>query len=276
MRSKILNLIVAASFLLFAGASQAGTLTSATWNGSFQGTPFTITTAGGGLTASGTSVGMTANVQITVAPRLSSSLNTAGTAPVFISQTLGGSQAIAITAGGPSANQGIAGLVNVFIGNNSNGTQLFSVPLTVGFPVANPFFVNQTAVVPGLNIPVSVTASAFPWTTGVVSISGLTNSSAAIPNFVLAGANSLTAGGGGSITLVAPAITTVCAGAIFQSPQRPCVGGAPAGGTQKSHTASATTLTLNFVGAAVPEPGTLLLLGAGLMGLAAVGRRKQS
>jgi len=266
MRSKILNLIIAASFLLFAGAANAAALTSASWHGSFQGTPFWIFT-GSGLTASGSSTG---SVAVTVAPRLSSSLNTTGTAPVFISQTLGGSQVINV-AGAPSANQGIAGLVNVFIGQNSNGTQLFSVPLTVGFPVANPFFQNQTAVVPGLNIPVSVTASAFPWTTGAVSITGLTVSSAAIPNFVLAGGKNLTVNGGGTITLVAPAITTVCAGAIFQNPQRPCVGGAPAGGTQKSHTASATVLTLNF-----PEPGTLLLLGAGLMGLAAVGRRKQS
>ena len=276
MRSKILNLIIAGSFLLFAGASQAGNLTSATWAGSFQGTPFTITTGGGGLTASGTSGPTTANVQLTVAPRLSTSLQTAGAAPVFISQTLGGSQAIAITAGGPAANHGIGGLVNVFIGQNSTGTQLFSVPLTVGFPVVNPFFFNNTAVVPGLNIPVTVTASASPWTTGAISISGLTSSSAPLANFTAAGGNNLTAGGGGSITLVSPAITGVCAGAIFQSPLRPCVGGAPAGGQQKSHTASATTLTLNFVGTPVPEPGTLLLLGAGLMGLAAVGRRKQS
>jgi len=281
MRSKILNLSLAASFLLFAGASQAGTLTSATWAGSFQGTPF-LATFGvpggpGGLMASGTSVGTTANVQITVAPRLSSSLNTTGQAPVFISQTLGGSQAIAITAGGAAANRGIAGLVNVLIGQSStNGTQLFSVPLTVGFPVVNPFFQNTTAVVPGLSIPVSVTATALPWTTGAVSFTGLTNNGTAIPNFARTGGNNLTANGGGTITLVAPAITTVCAGAIF-GVRTPCTIGAPleTGFQQKSHTVSATLLTLHFA----PEPGTLLLRGAALaalVGLAAISRRKQA
>ena len=50
---------LAAAFMLFtvSGVAQAGTLTSATWAGSFQGTPFTLTTGGGSLVASGTSTG---------------------------------------------------------------------------------------------------------------------------------------------------------------------------------------------------------------------------
>ena len=51
---KTLFLSLAAAFLLFGGAAQAGVLTSATWVGSFQGTPFTLTTGGGGVTATGT------------------------------------------------------------------------------------------------------------------------------------------------------------------------------------------------------------------------------
>jgi hypothetical protein len=46
-------------------------------------------------------------------------------------------------------------------------------------------------------------------------------------------------------------------------------------GLATNTTAAPTTLTLYYATAA-PEPGTLVLLGAGVLGLAAIGRRKLS
>ena len=80
--------VLAAAFMLsvLSGAAQAGTLTSATWVGSFQGTPFTLTTGGGGVTAAGTSTGTSASVTaLTVVAPLMTVLDTSGLAPVFIS-----------------------------------------------------------------------------------------------------------------------------------------------------------------------------------------------
>ena len=263
--TRILSLT--AAFLLFAGAANAGTLTSATWTGNFQGTPFTLVTSGASLTASGTSTATGIGVvNITVAAPTLTILDTTGQAPTFISQTLGGSQ----TLTGNVANQGVAGAVNVYIGTNSNGTLLFPVALSAG--VAGNF--TTTALVPGLNIPVEVTATFFPWITGSQQFTGTTVDGAAGPNggtTTVGGTNSLV-GGVGSITLVSPTVTRVCVGAIFGS--FPCTAGA-AGNQQASTAVSVTSLKLNFTGT-VPEPGTMLLLGAGIVGLAAVGRRQRS
>ncbi len=258
---RFLTLVLTALWL--SGTAHAGTLTSATWVGDFLGAPFTLVTSGVSLTASGSAAGTAINmVSLTVAPLTLGHLLTPfsrSTAPTFLSLTLGGSQTINPAN---AANQGIAGAARVILGNDSDGTALYTVPLSAG--VAGQ--ATTTNVVPGLNIPVEVTATFFPWTTGSQTFTGLTVSGVAAPDVTISGTNSLS-GGAGSITLVSPTRTRVCVAAIFGS--FPCVAGA-AGNTQSSISATATRLTLNF---AVPEPGTFLLFAAGLVALSA--RRRE-
>ncbi len=251
--------VLMAAVFLAATSAGAGTLTSATWTGNFQGTPFTLVTSGASLTASGTSTATgIGSVSLTVAAPILSISDTTGTAPTFISQTLGGSQTLA----GSVANQGVSGTVNVFIGRNSGGLLLFPVALSAG--VAGSF--TTTALVPNLNIPVSVTATFFPWTTDSQTFTGLTVDGVAVADVTVGGTNSLV-GGAGSITLVSPTRTRVCVGDLFGP--FPCVSGDPMN-QQSSINATSTSLTLNFI----PEPGMMTLLGAGLAGLTIVGRRR--
>lgn len=268
------------SILLSGVAAQAGLLTSATWVGDrlaepsgplssaitlFPGTPFTLVTSGASLSASGSAVGSSiGNISLSVA---APTLNGIGVDPGnghFFVQTLGGSQTI---NSANMASQGIAGSFDYYIGvNSSSGNLLFHVPLSVG--VAGNF--TTTAVLlPGLNVPVEVTATFFPWTTGSQTLTGLTSSGVAMPDLTIGGSNSLV-GGVGSITLVSPTRIQVCVGEFFGT--FPCARGRPS--SRWFTGASATKLTLNF--AAVPEPGSAFLLGAAsTIGFAAARRRRR-
>ena len=261
-------LVLTCSFLGGA-ASQAAILTSATWVGSFQGTSFTLVTSGGSLTATGSRPrgGATLNVALTVAPPAMTSLIGTGPVPFFTSQTLGGSQTINSSL---VANQGVRGSIRTYVAADSNGTLLVSVPLSVG--VGGQF--QATSLVPRVAIPVEVTATYFPWTTGTQILTGLTgttttangqvNHGVSLPDFVTQGSPFVSGfNGAGRMTLVAPTRTRICVGEVFGS--FPCVSGSAAN-IQSSISATATRLTLNF---GVPEPGTLLLGGAIFVGFAA-------
>ena len=100
---------------------------------------------------------------------------------------------------------------------------------------------------------VSITAFGNGWTTGTVQVIGTTGPFNGQLLAQATGTDQRTAGGAGTIVLVTP---TLARTNVAGSENLPLI----------------TSLTLNFV----PEPGTLLLLGSGIAGLAMLGRRRKA
>ena len=90
---------------------------------------------------------------------------------------------------------------------------------------------------------VTLTATGNGWTTGTASIGSVSVSG--------------TAFNGTSVTLVTPTLISTNIGASAVIP-------------------AFATMTLSFVPAVIPEPGTLLLLASGVAGLAMIGRKRMS
>jgi hypothetical protein len=126
---------------------------------------------------------------------------------------------------------------------------LVAVPVSIGKAGT---FIGSFIV---LGITHTITVDFFAWTPGMATFVGLTSKGVALPTVMAVGSFNLTAGGGGTVTLVSPTKVDID------------------GSLAQRRTASFTTLKLTFAG--VPEPGTLLLLGAGALGLALVGSRKR-
>jgi hypothetical protein len=181
-----------------------------------------------------------------------------GLLDLAVSITQGGPQALTATPGMAAASMGVPGTVIIrtaqhnFKGVNQStfmaGTNtLVMVPVSIG---GGGQFISTFTV---LGASQTLTVDFYDWTPGTQVFTGLTAMGvAALPNVTAAGSWALTAGGGGTVTLVAPIKISID------------------GGLAHSRRAMFATLKLYFV----PEPSTLLLLTAGAVGLALVGFRK--
>jgi hypothetical protein len=277
MRNRLFLSLVAAAGLFATSAAQGGQLQTATWSQTLQGVDLTVTnnaatcTSSGpnlvqqvigcpatGLNATGVATPTDYSVSLTMGAFSLNQFTTGGAININTAATFGpGGQVISGTAAAAAATMGIAGNVTVkvaaHVGKGANASQLavgattlVLVPLSAGKAgTFNGFFYV-------LGSAHYITVDFYAWTPNTLTFMGLTTKGAALPDVTAAGSFGLTAGGGGTVTLVAPSKISID------------------GPLAQRRTASFTTLKLSYA----PEPSTLLLLGAGVMGLALVGSRK--
>ena len=258
-RPPFLLSVVFASVVLVAASAHAGTLTNASWFQVTEGIPMTRTHAQLGATGTSTATSIAVNLSY---PAFASTLfvpkTASGVLSLAVQVTQGGAQAITATPSMGNGSPGIPGNLQIVTATHAGmgvnqsvvnvGNVLLQVPLNVG--QAGLF--TSTFVISGINH--FATVSFYAWTPHTLVFTGLSSAYQPLPDLTAMGSFNLTSMGGGTVTLVSPAKISVD-GLISQR-----------------RTVTLATLQLSFV----PEPGTLLLLGAAGVALAVGGRRRSS
>jgi hypothetical protein len=225
-----------------------------------------------GPAAAGPLVSASLTVSVDLAVLTFQAVGATGTATSDLAASLGAGSAFAgtetTTFTGTRAEKSPLDGVTIAIFSNEAGLFTGTTPGKVGGDAfISPSIYLTASDVPALRLPAffgkQLTASlmgsglgfttfAVPWTAGAVTVTGIRaltpNNKLVTVTRMVTGANGLTPLGGGTLTLVSPAKVYVETGNRL-----PVIG----------------TLTLNYV----PEPGTLLLLGAGVTALASLGGR---
>ena len=289
MRNRLFLSLIAAASLVAASAAQAGVLTAATWSGSLQSNDYTVSNTGGTcaensdtvvlndtsfggqpcptsanaaitLGATGSATSTSYNVSLTMPLFSIEQFTTGGAVPIYTKASIVGPGALQGTAGMATGVTNVGGMVTVKLAAHvmgsgyaagGAGSTLVKLPLSAGKAgTAYQYFKVLTN-------PHYLTVDFYAWTPGTKTFAGLTSKYAPLadPTVVAMGSFNLTANGGGTVTLVAPSKISID------------------GMLAQRRTASFTTLKLTYA-PTVPEPATLLLLGAGMLGLAIVGNRK--
>jgi hypothetical protein len=293
------RLLAAAAALFLATTANAGALLSATYSQTVLGVPFTLGSVTGG-SPTGTLVGNTftldagnafafsfclinplasaclANplmrtpalaIKLPAGPLTTTGLGTmtvpplaAPVANIDVTFTMNGP--LVGTTGDPSITvaSGVMGLVRV-IGKIGKAPAFTLIPIPVNGGAGGNFTTPNPTVSPypgtttgGSPVALQVRVAADVWHIGTVTQTMLTSDFVALPDATGMGNVSVTAMGNTHVNLVSLGRTRVR-------------------GLANSDTSTPTFLRLVYA-PSVPEPGTLMLLGAGVAGLALIGRRK--
>jgi hypothetical protein len=275
MRNRLFLSLIASAGLLVGSTANAGALLSATWTQSLQGVDVTVTNSGStctstganlvqqqiscstgsGLNPTGTFTGGSYSVSLTLPAFSLTQFTTGGAINIRTAASIpGGVQTISGNNSNAAPNAGLPGMVTVKVDAHAakgvNASLLTAAPTTL---VKVPLSIGKAGAVTGYFYVLTnihyITVDFYAWTPHTRTFTGLTTKGAALPSVIAAGGVS-----GNTVTLVSPSKISID------------------GPLAQRRTASFTTLTLTYA----PEPSTLLLLGAGVVGLALVGSRKRN